>query len=179
MASLIVLPPSGGSPGPYVVATPGGVTYTFDAGIAKDVLNEHVAYVTAALQAIAGTVAPPAAPTVAPAGTPGTTTYGYEIVAVTADGDTPPSPEQRITNGFAVLTAPNGNVISWTAPAALAEAITGYKVLRSTGGATQGLLGTVDEDILTFTDTGGVATTYTPAVSNPGQIAVVAGPGEL
>src|SRR5205823_4759326 len=131
------------------------------------------------LKAAEGAVAPPAQPTVVPAGTTGATTYGYKVAAVTGNGDTPLSTERTISNGNANLTAPNGNTVTWVAPTALSGTITGYKVIRSTGGASQGLLTTVSAATLTYTDTGTAASAYSAAGSNPGQVVVATGPAEI
>jgi hypothetical protein len=180
VASLIYTPPSGGNLGAVEVRVTGGTyMYTFTPGVPQDVLPEHVADVTATLQALAGTVAAVAQPTVAVVGTPGSTTYGYKVVAVTADGDTVPSTERQVTTGNATLDGTNKNRITWVAPTALAGTITGYKVLRSTGGAAQGRIATVAANVLTLDDTGLTAAAYTPAVAAPGQIAVATGPDEL
>lgn len=181
MASLIYTPPAGGNLEAVEVrlSAGSGMIYTFSPGVPTDVLPEHVSNVTAALQALAGTVAAVAQPTVANVGTPGSTTYGYKVVAVTADGDTVPSTERTTTTGNATLDGTNKNRITWVAPTALTGVITNYKILRSTGGATQGRISTVAGNVLTLDDTGLVASAYTPAGSAPGQIAVGTGPGEI
>lgn len=181
MASLIYQPPAGGNLEAVNVrlSVGSGQIYTFSPGVPTDVLPEHVSNITAALKALEGTIPTPSAPVVTPAGTTGSTTYGYKVVAVGVNGDTPPSSETQITNGNATLDSTNKNGVTWTAPTALSGAITGYKVLRSTGGATQGLVGSVAGNVLTFTDTGIAATVYSPSATNPGQVGVAAGPGEI
>jgi hypothetical protein len=182
LASLIYKPPSGGDLEAVEVRVPGGsMIYTFMPGVPKDVLPEHVAYVTTTLGALEGTIPTPAAPGVALQGASGSTSYTYEVVAYNANGDGIPSATTTIANGNSNLGGGNGNVVTWSAPAAaLAGAITGYKVVRTAGGPSQGLIGTVlASSPLTFTDTGGAATVYTPSATNPNQIVVATGPGEI
>jgi hypothetical protein len=115
-----------------------------------------------------------------PAGTTGAATYTYEVAAYDNNGDTLPSATTSISNGNASLAGPNGNVITWTAPVTLAGAVVGYKVIRTVGGPSQGLIATVlATSPLTFTDNGGAATVYTPSVAAPGQVVVVTGPSEV
>lgn len=181
MASLIYTPPSGGNleAAEVRLSVGSGMLYTFSPGVPTDVLPEHVSNVTAALKALAGTVAAVAQPTVTPVGTPGSTTYGYKVVAITGNGDTVPSTERQTTTGNATLDGTNKNTVTWVAPTALTGVITGYKILRTTGGATQGLIGSVGASTLTFTDTGLTASAYTPAVAAPGEVVVGTGPGEI
>ncbi len=180
MASLIYKPPVGGNVEAVEIRTLGGQIYTFMPGVPLDVLPEHVSYVTAQLAALEGTIPTSAAPSVAPAGTPGSTSYGYQVVAYDSNGDTPPSPTTTINNGNASLAGSNGNTITWVAPAALAGAITGYKIIRISGGPSQGLIGTVlASSPLSFTDNGGAATPYTPSATNPNQVVAGTGPGEV
>jgi hypothetical protein len=92
--------------------------------------------------------ATPSAPTVTDVGTAGSTTYGYKIVAKTVRGFSAASSEGTDATGNATLSATNYETITWTA-------VTGalsYDVYRTTGGATQGLIGNTTE--LTFNDTG-------------------------
>ncbi len=180
MASLIYKPPVGGNVEAVEIRSLGGQIYTFTPGVPLDVLPEHVSYVTAQLAALEGTIPTPAAPSVVPAGATGSTTYGYAVVAYDANGDTPPSATTTITNGNASLAGANGNTITWVAPTALGGAITGYKILRQSGGPSQGLIGTVlASSPLTFTDNGGAASVYTPSATNPNQVVAASGPGEV
>lgn len=180
MASLIYQPPAGGNLEAVEVRVTGGTyIYTFVPGVAQDVLPEHVADVTTTLGALEGTIPTPSAPGVALQGTGGSTTYGYKVVATGVNGDTPESAETQIATGNASLGSGNGNVITWTAPAALSGAITNYKVIRSTGGSNQGLIGTVAGNVLTFTDTGISASVYAASGTNPNQAVVATGPGEV
>lgn len=96
-------------------------------------------------------VADPAIDAVTPQGASGSTTYGYKIVGVTANGNrTAASAEDTTATGNATLDGTNFNRITWTD---VAGADT-YEVYRTTGGATQGLIGTVAAGVEQFDDTG-------------------------
>ena len=100
-------------------------------------------------------------PTITPAGTAGSTTYGYKVAGVDLAGKTTAvGTEGTTTTGNATLSAGNNNGIVWTA---MANAVK-YNIYRTTGGATQGLLGTATA--LSFTDTGLVADGSTPPSTN-------------
>lgn len=89
-------------------------------------------------------------------GTPGATTYGYRVAAVDATGMSLACDEVTVTNGPAVLNGTDFITASWTA---VTDA-TSYRVYRTTGGGTQGLIGT--PTALTLADTGLTATTAVP-----------------
>ena len=110
-------------------------------------------------------LATPAAPTVTPI-TTGATTVGYRVTATVAGLETAASAETQIANSHATLN----NTITWVSiPGA-----TGYKVYRSTGGATQGLVGTITNgNTLTFTDTNIVAGAAHPTTNNTGHAALI------
>ena len=91
--------------------------------------------------------------TVTPIGTPGTTTYGYRVSATTTAGTSILCAEVTTATGNATLSATNYNALAWTAVANATE----YNIYRTTGGLTQGLLGTATT--ATYTDDGDVATT--------------------
>jgi len=81
-------------------------------------------------------------------GTTGSTVYGYRITAINDDNETIACPEIKTTSGNATLSETDYNALSWTA-------VTGalsYAIYRTTGGTTQGLIGTATET--TFNDTG-------------------------
>lgn len=90
----------------------------------------------------------PGSPLVSPQGTPGSTTYGYKITSTNVTGESAASQEKTIATGHATLDGTNFNRLTWTAD----PAATGYKIYRTTGGATTGLLGT--STAATFDDTG-------------------------
>lgn len=108
-------------------------------------------------------VADPAIDAVTPQGTPGSTTYGYKIVGVTANGNkTAASAEDTTGTGAATLNGTDFNRITWTDVAG-AES---YEVYRTTGGATQGLIGTVASGVEQFDDTGLEGDSATPPATN-------------
>jgi hypothetical protein len=88
------------------------------------------------------TLATPVTPTVVPTGTTGATTYGYKIVARNIDGSSIAGPEGTTTVGNASLvTSPNQ--VSWNEGSPGVEF---YDVYRTTGGATQGKIGSIAPD---------------------------------
>lgn len=103
-----------------------------------------------------GAYTPPAAPTITQSGAAGSTTYSYYVVAL--------GPINKVsligttTTGNATLTVTNKNTVTWTAVAGA----TGYDIIRTVGGATQGSIG-LNQAGTSFDDTGLVATPYTPA----------------
>lgn len=99
----------------------------------------------------------PAAPTVAVVGTAGTTSYSYALVAQYATGDSVQSPATTITTGNATLSSSNYNQV--TLPA-LPGGATGWRVLRTAGGASQGQLAS-GLAAGTYNDQGGTASAYT------------------
>jgi hypothetical protein len=123
-------------------------------GLATDLLTTTVA----------GAVTTPTAPTVTVVGTAATTSYSYEIVAITPNGDSMPSTAGTTSTGNATLSATNYNALAWTPNAG---AYLGQRVLRTVGGTSQGAIATVGPTASSFNDTGLVATSYTAAVANP------------
>lgn len=105
---------------------------------------------------------PSAGPTVTPTGTPGTTGYSYYIVGVNALGDTMPGPTGSTSTGNATLNGTNYNAISWAAVPGAAS----YKVIRSAGGATQGVIATGITGT-SYNDQGAAASAYTAATVDP------------
>jgi hypothetical protein len=105
----------------------------------------------------------PAAPVITNGGTPGSTTYGYKIVVhYSTGGTTALSAEGTTVTGNATLSGTNYNIITWSAVTGAAS----YKVYRTTGGATQGLIATITAGTETTNDTGIVATGGAPALSS-------------
>lgn len=91
----------------------------------------------------------PGAPLVSPQGTVGATTYSYKVVATNSLGHSIASSAGTTTTGNAALSGVNFNQLTWTqVPRA-----TGYKIYRTVGGATQGLIATLG-DVATTNDTG-------------------------
>jgi hypothetical protein len=169
MASLVVKP---ATPKEVVRVRLGEVQYTFFPGVPRDVPDERAPSLTTLLQAVEGTLASPT-PTVTPTGTAGSTSYSYEVVAYNGNGDTLPSTAGTTTTGNATLSGTNYNALSW----ASATGATGYKVLRTVGGSTQGLIANVVTT--TYNDQGATASSYTPVGSAVGVTTVIASMGEL
>lgn len=89
----------------------------------------------------------------------GSSTHTYEVVAVINGMDALPGPPTTITTG---ASTPN-NTIAWNS----VPGATQYKVLRTAGGTTQGLIGTVGATTLTLLDNGLSASGYTAVTSSP------------
>jgi len=96
-----------------------------------------------------GALATPALPTVTPQGTPGATAYSYVVVALAQNGVSAASAAGSTTTGNATLSGTNTNRIVWVAVAGA----TAYRIYRTVGGATQGLIATVGATT-TIDDTG-------------------------
>lgn len=93
-------------------------------------------------------------PTVTVQGTTGATNYSYKIVVLGVAGRIGAAGTAGTTSsGNATLNGTNKNKVDWSA----VTGATGYLVYRTVGGATQGLIATLDSATLTFTDTGVVA----------------------
>jgi hypothetical protein len=119
---------------------------------------------TAVATVAAGTLTSPTAPTVTPVGAAGAASYTYTVVAFDSNGDGIASPVGTTATGNAALGPVNYNQITW---AAVPNA-TGYKIIRTIGGTTQGLIGTINAVApLSFNDTGLVATAYTNILVQP------------
>lgn len=104
-----------------------------------------------------------AAPTVAPTvtvNTTGTTTTKYAYLWTYATGDTGLSPLRTVANG---ATPPNN---SGTVPASPVGVLS-TKVLRTVGGATQGVIATLAPGVTAWTDVGVVATAYSAPILVP------------
>jgi len=112
---------------------------------------------------LTNTIGYPAGLTVTPTGTTGATTYGYRVTALSSDNETIACPEVKVTNGNATLSETNYNALAWTEVADASS----YAIYRTTGGATQGLIGTATDN--TFDDTGLVGDSESvPAEDNTG-----------
>ncbi|MGB8520850.1 MAG: hypothetical protein WCD38_11875 [Candidatus Tumulicola sp.] len=115
-------------------------------------------------------------PTITPFGTTGGTTYTYKLAAVSNAGVASAlGTAASTTTGNATLSGTNGNIISFTPVADAAY----YIVVRTVGGAAQGVIGTVPGGGSSFTDIGqGVqantsATVYFPTLTAPNAPTVV------
>src|SRR3990167_5783147 len=93
-------------------------------------------------------ISTPAVPTITPVGTTGATTYGYKIVGKDGITTTAASTEGTTATGNATLSSTNYNAITWAAVSNTLD----YDIYRTTGGATQGLIGTTTG--IVFNDTG-------------------------
>jgi hypothetical protein len=112
-------------------------------------------------------VGPVGAPTVTPTGGTGATTYSYQVVAVNAHGDSVPSTTTTITNGVASLSSSTYNLIGWTQ----VQGATSYKIIRTAGGGSTGLLATVaatqpTTGTMSYQDQGASASVYTASTKN-------------
>ena len=112
-------------------------------------------------------VATPANPAAAQHGTTGATAYGYKVEAVDELGGVSVATAQvDVADGNAVLSAVDHIEISWDA----VPGATAYRVHRTVGGATQGLIGTVYAPLVELNDTGGLVTAATPSAVNTSGI---------
>jgi hypothetical protein len=111
-------------------------------------------------------LATPSTPVITNGGTPGVVTYGYKITALLADGttSTAASIEGTTTTGNATLNVTNYNIITITA----VTGATSYSIYRTTGGATQGLIG--NTTVLVFNDTGLSASGSAPTTNSTGSL---------
>lgn len=157
-----------------------GRLLTFAPGIVQDVPQDEIAPATvqAAIQAVHGDMTTPAAPAVITVGTAGATAYDYEVVAVGQTGDTLPSTATAIATGNAALSGANYNQIT---RAALPAHATGWRVLRTVGGATQGdISGVLPAAQTVLDDTGLPAVAYVPVGANPPvDLVLVGSPSEV
>jgi len=94
-------------------------------------------------------------------------------------GNTVTAPVANTTGSPSALSTSSYCHIAWTAPSTLVGAVINYKVLRTAGGGTQGLIATVASNVTSYDDKGGAATAYSASGTNPGLIAAVTGPGEI
>src|SRR5215207_573749 len=82
---------------------------------------------------------------VAPQGAAGAVTYGYRVTALGGGGETTGATEGTTATGNATLSVTNFNRVTWSA----VTGASGYAIYRTTGGATQGKIGTVVAGVLT------------------------------
>lgn len=125
----------------------------------------------------AGTAAtPPSSNTTA--GTAGSTTYGYKVVATLGTSVTAASGEGVTLTGQATLDDDNYNIVTWPAVTNAG----GYKVYRTTGNSAAGvtpprLIATLPSTTLSFNDTGEDGTSETPSASNTTGTATIVDDG--
>lgn len=139
---------------------------TYDVGLAEYQINRVTAawsYAQSGITTVAaGTLGTSPAPTLSTAGTPGSTSYSYQVVPFVSAGDGVPVTATAIATGAATLTTTNYIHLAWTA----VTGAVGYKIIRTASAGSPssvGLIGTVYYNTLTFDDTGLAATLYTPA----------------
>ena len=115
---------------------------------------------------VTGTLSAPTGGTATPVGTPASTTYTYTWVAFSSGGDSVPGTGITTTTGPTTLGSIN--YVQVTGPSAVTGAV-GYKLIRTVGGAAQGLIFTQygNTPPTSVNDTGLVATAYTAAGSAP------------
>jgi hypothetical protein len=115
----------------------------------------------------AGNLQPLQPPTAAPTptvaqiagATAGATTYSYALVAIGANGVySALGTAGTFATGNATLSAVNANSVTWVP---LADAVQGYLIVRTVGGASQGVIGRVPAGVGYFVDPGLVAVTGT------------------
>lgn len=114
-------------------------------------------------------LAAPQGVTATPFGTVGASTVTYVIASVTDAGTQNPATGVSTTTANASLSATNGVTVAWNQVPGAAS----YNVYRSAGGASQGLIASVNATsaaTLSISDTGTAATTATPTVNTTGQL---------
>ena len=129
------------------------------------------AHVTGPLTVAA--LATPGSITVTPQGTPGATTYTYVLVATVGGATTEAGANSSTATGNAVLDGTNFNRLTWTAVAGA----TGYRIYRTVGGATQGLISTIALGATVTVDDTGLAGGGETAPSTNASGQVLAAPG--
>jgi hypothetical protein len=161
------LPASGGGHVPEaVVITVGEVVYTLTAQNPVYIEPAHLASVQAQLTSIFGTLAnAPVCTLVVTGGAAGS--YSYQVVPFNDQGDDLPPTATSTAAGPTTLDATHYVTVNWTTiPNAK-----GYKVIRTAGGPSQGLIATL-VGAVTFRDDNseGAATVYTPSAANPANV---------
>lgn len=110
----------------------------------------------------------PGAITITHGGTPASTSYSYRVTALNAYGDTLPGSISTTATGPVTLSGTNTNILNWTA----VTGATAYRVYRTAGGATQGVIATPTTN--TATDTGIVADgTVVPTVNTTAEVHLI------
>ena len=105
-------------------------------------------------------MAPPTAPTVTPTPAGGNKQYSYAVVAFNSNGDTPESANGSTSN-VVNLNASHYNTVSW---GPIGGSAAGVRVIRIVGGASQGLIATINSaGAGSITDNGLTAQDYVAA----------------
>jgi hypothetical protein len=120
-------------------------------------MQEDQAGVLAAIQATGATLVSPVCVVTPTGGAAGS--QSYEVVATNASGDTLPPTATNTAAGPTTLDATHYNTITWVSPAGA----TFMKIIRTVGGAAQGIIATVAASQVSLVDNGLVASVYTPA----------------
>lgn len=107
-------------------------------------------------------LAAPGAPVVTHGGALGTTTYGYQVTAFNALGETTGSSVGSSALGNAALSATNYNMVAWLAVANAS----GYKIYRTAGPDAGKLVGVIPASQLFLLDLGTAGTAASPPGSN-------------
>ncbi|PJB49753.1 MAG: hypothetical protein CO102_03095, partial [Candidatus Brennerbacteria bacterium CG_4_9_14_3_um_filter_43_9] len=95
---------------PIQAATLTNVTDNLDSQFVRQTTNQTIKFTTAT-----GDLSAPAIPTLTVTGATGTTSWGYEITAFSANGETLSSAESVTTTGTSTLNSSNYIKIDWTA----------------------------------------------------------------
>lgn len=146
---------------------------------AGNLINKGMGALTVGTSTVSGTLSlqggltaaalpTPSAPTITTGGTAGSTTYSYTITALDGVGETIASSAGSTATGNATLTAGNYTIITWNS----ISGATSYKVYRTVGGATQGLITTVTTKLgatQTTNDTGLAASGSSPTTNTTGS----------
>lgn len=117
---------------------------------------------------LAAAIVAPDQPLITQGGTVGATAYGYKVTAINSNGETEASVEGTTAVGNATLSSSNFNQITWAA----VTGASGYKVYRTTGGATPPkLIGVVAAPTLFLIDVGTGTAATPPSVNTTGGTA--------
>lgn len=142
--------------------------FNFKVGVAEYTARNLLATMgytpTGVVTTATGSLGAPGIPVLAVVGTAGAVTYSYTWVAFCSNGDSIPSAVGTTAVGPTTLGALN--YITVQPPAAVTGAV-GYRLIRTVGGTSQGLIGTWYGTPPVVSDTGLAATAYTPAAVAP------------
>jgi hypothetical protein len=152
-----------------------GIVFVLMPGIVQDVPQEFLAAFQSKVASTGGTLG--AAPTCSLVITGGVAgAYSYQVVPYNDVGDDVPPTATSTAAGPTTLDATHYIDVNWTA----VGGVTGYKIIRLTGGPSQGLIGVALAGTLTFRDTGVAAQAYTPSGANPANWGLLVGsPSEV
>jgi len=151
---------------PIQAATLTNVTDNLDSQFVRQTTNQTIKFTTAT-----GDLSAPASPpTLTVAGATGTTSWGYEITAFSANGETLLSDESVATTGTSTLSNFDYIKIDWTTVSGTSY----YGVYRTTAGGTPTTTGRISTTtVLTLNDTGLTASGSPPTVNTTADIKYV------